>query len=140
MEGEAFLWDGLEVIWLNHLSRLVLDSDFSSIQVCNDKIDSSQGLAESDFMLYKQISTLSLEPLVGLFLHDNDHVTGLLAWVLVCLAVECELAIVRSALIDLSINDFLLLHHLLSLARLALVGLVDDLALAATVIAGALRL
>jgi len=77
---------------------------------------------------------------VGLFLYNNDNITGFLTWELVCLTVESELHIVGSALVDLSVENFLLLCHLFALANLALVGFVDNFTLATAVITWALRL
>ena len=105
-----------------------------------DEVDASKGLNQSDFMLEQEIGTLSLELFVRLLL-DNDHdVTGLGPRVLVSLAMERVLAVVWCTFVDLCVENFLLLDDLLALARLTLVGLIDDLTLTATVVTGTLRL
>lgn len=91
-------------------------------------------------MLEKQVSALSLELFVRLLLHDNDHIAGLHTRELVGLTVESVLAIVRCALINHGFENFLFLGHFLALAGLAFVRLVDNLALAMTVVTGTLRL
>merc|ERR1719469_195472 len=91
-------------------------------------------------MLNKQISTLSLEFFVRLLLYNNDDIASFLTRELVCFAMELVLAIVRSAFVDHSLEDFLLLGDLLALANLALVGFVNDFTFATAVITWALRL
>ena len=91
-------------------------------------------------MFKEEVSTLSLKLLVGLLLHDNDDITGLLAWELVGLTVESVLLIIGSTLVDLGVKNFLLLDNLLALTSLALVGLIDDLTLTATIVTRSLGL
>ena len=89
-------------------------------------------------MLYKQISSSSLEFLVRLLLHDNHDIAGFLTRVLVGFTVESVLAIVGRALINLSIDDFFLLGDFLTLACLAFVSVVNDFTFAITVVTWAL--
>lgn len=73
---------------------------------------------------------------MGLLLHNDNDVSGLLARELVSLAVECILLVVGCSLIDFSLEDLLLLNHLFAIAGLALVFLVNDLTLTAAIITG----
>ena len=108
--------------------------------MCDYEVDARECLLQRDFLFNEQVGALSLEALVRLLLHDDDDVAGLLARILVCLSVERVLAIVRGALINCSIDNFLLLGYLFTLACLALVGLVDNLALSIALFARALTL
>ena len=74
-----------------------------------------------------------------LLCNDND-VTGLHARELIGFAVEGVLVVVGRAFVDNSLKHLLLLNNLLAIASLALVLLVDNLTLTATLIARALRL
>jgi len=104
------------------------------------EIDAGQSLEQRDFFLNQEVRSLTLKSFVRLLLDDNDNVSWLDTWVLVCLAMEHVLLVVRCALVNLSLYDFLLLDNFLSIAGLALVFLVNHFALTATVIAGPLRL
>ena len=64
------------------------------------KINAGERLTERDFLFNQQIGTLTLEALMGLFLHDNDYIARLLSRVLISLTVERVLAIVRCAFVD----------------------------------------
>ena len=140
MEGKALLTHGLQIVRFDHLSRIACDSNIVAIQVLDHEVDAGQSFIEGDFVLKKDISTLPLELLMGLFLNDNDNVAGFSAGCLIGFTVEGVLAVVRSTLIDHRIEDLLLLVHLLALAGRAPVGLIDDLTLSTAVVAGALGL
>ena len=140
MEWQTFLGYRLEVVGLNNLTRLVFDAKLGAVKVCDHKVDASQGLNESDFVFNEQVSSLSLELLVGLLLHDNYNVTSLLAWELISFTVERVLLIVGCTLVHHGVENFLLLDNLLALASLALVGLVDNLTLATAVVTRTLGL
>ena len=140
MEGKTFVGNCLKVVGLNHLARLVSDSNFRAIEVCEHEIDTSEGLNERDFVFKEEIGALSLKLLVRLLLNHNHDVTWLLTGVFISLAMECVLAVVGRALVDHGLEHFLLLHHLLTLACFALVGIVDDFTLTTTIIARTLRL
>ena len=104
------------------------------------EVDAGQSFIERDFLFEKDVGTLPLELLVGLFLHDNDDIAWLNARCLIGLTMESVLAIVRSTLIDHRIEDLLLLVHLFTFTRCASVGLINDLTLTTAVIARALGL
>lgn len=131
----------LNIIRLNDFAWLVLYADSLSVEVSQDEIDSCQSLEETNFFLDEKVSTSALEGGVCLLLDLNDNITGLNSGIFVSLTVEYVFLSVRSTLIDLDLDDLLFLDDLLSIASLALIFLVDDLALAITVIArsGALR-
>lgn len=140
MERKALVGDCLQIIGLDNLARLVPDADFRAVKVSQHEVDTSEGLDQSDFMFEEQIGSLSLELLVRLFLHDNDDITGLLAWELVGFTVERELAVVGCALVDHGLENFLLLDDLLALANLAFVGFIDDFTLATAIVTRSLGL
>ena len=104
------------------------------------KVDSGQRLIERDLLFEKNIGTLSLKLLVGLFLHDNDDIAGLNARCLICLAMEGVLAIIRSTLINHCVKNFLLFVDLFTFTSCASSGLINDLTLTIAVIARALGL
>lgn len=72
---------------------------------------------------------------MGLLLDLDDNIARLNAWVLISLTVKDVLFSVWRALVNGDIKDLLLLDDFLTLACLALVLLVDNLALALAVIA-----
>lgn len=94
VERKTFLGDSLEVVGLNDLTWLVFNSDLGAIQMSDDEVNSCECLNQSDFVFNEQISTLTLEALMGLLLHYNDNVAGLLTWGLVSFSVEGVLSIV----------------------------------------------
>jgi hypothetical protein len=104
------------------------------------EVDACQCLQQGDLFFHQQVCAFSLEQFVGLLLHDDDDIAGFDAWVLVSLSVESVLLAIGCALINLSIEDLLFLAHLLAVASLALVLLVDHLALTSAGIARTGRL
>ena len=135
VEWKTLLLHGLEVIRLDYFARLVFNSDFRTIKVSNDKVDACQGLYQSDFVFNQKISTLSLELFMWLLLHDNYDVTGLLTRILIGLSMESVLAVVWSTLVNAGIDNLLLFSHLLALACLAFVGVINDLTFTTAVVA-----
>lgn len=127
MERKTLVEDSLDIVGLNNFTRFVLNAKFGSIKVINNEINTSQGLEESDFLLHKQVSTLTLEALVGLFLNDNDNISGLAAGELISLTVESVLLVVGGTLINRSLKDFLLLVNFLTIASFTFVGFIDFL-------------
>ena len=140
MEGETLLIHGLDVVGFYHFAWLVHYSNFGSVQVRYHEIDACQCLQQGDLFFHQQVCAFSLEQFVGLLLHDDDDIAGFDAWVLVSLSVESVLLAIGCALINLSIEDLLFLAHLLAVASLALVLLVDHLALTSAGIARTGRL
>ena len=104
------------------------------------EVNAGQSLIKRDLLFEKNIGTLSLKLLMGLFLHDNDDIAGLNAGCLVSLTMEGVLTVVRSTLIDHRVEDFLFFLDLFAFARCASIGLINDLTLTAAVVARALRL
>lgn len=140
VEGQTLVKHSLNVIGLDNFARLVLDAQLGSIEVVDDEVDTSESLQESDFFLHEQIGALALEAFVGLLFHNDDHIAGLATRVLVGLTMESVLLVVRRALINLSLQNFLLLLDLLTIAVLALVSFINDLTSATAFIARASRL
>ena len=93
------------------------------------EVNTGKSLIESDFMLEQDISALSLELLVGLFLHNNDDIAGFDARRLIDLAMEGVLAIVRSALVNHGIENFRCRPSILS-TYVFVIGQLDQLKLA----------
>jgi len=73
---------------------------------------------------------------VRLLLDYNYYVSWLSPWVLVSLAMEHILLIIRCTLVDLNVNYFLVLDDFLAVAELALVFFVNDFTFATAVVAG----
>lgn len=140
VEGKTLVLNGFDVVWLDDFTWRVFDSYRGAVEVFKHEVDTSQGLVQSDFFLHQQVGTFALEDFVGLFLHDDDNVTWLGAWVLVSLAVEVVSLSVWCSLVNISINDLLLLLDLLAQAVLASVLLVDNFALTSAVITRLSRL
>ena len=140
MERKTLLTHGLQVVRFDHLSRVVLDSDICAVQVLDHEVNAGQSLIKRDLLFEKNIGTLSLELLMGLFLHDNDDIAGLNAGCLVSLTMEGVLTVVRSTLIDHRVEDLLFFLDLFTFARCASIGLINDLTLTAAVVARALGL
>ena len=125
----AVAFDCLDVIGLDDLARLVLDSDFAAIQMSKYEVNSSQGLKQGNLLLYHQVSTSSLEGLLWLFINLNDYISRLDVWVLIGLSMENLLFSIRSAFVNSNLKDFLLFDDLLSFAGLTFVLLIDHLSL-----------
>lgn len=106
----------------------------------HNKVNSSQGLVESDFFLHKNVGTLTLEDLVWNLLHDDDNVTWFSTWELVSLTVEVVGLSIWCTFIDLSIDDLLLFNDTLTIALLALVFLIDLFTLSIAIVARSGRL
>ena len=140
MERQALVWDCLQVVGLDHLARLVLDSNLGAIEVSHNEVHACQSFSERDLMFNEQISALSLESLVGLLLDYNDDIAWLLTGVLVSLAMESILAVVGCTLVNRSVNDLLLFYDFLAFAGLTFVCLVNNFTLATTIITRALAL
>ena len=100
MERKTLLTHGLQVVWFDHFSRRACDPDVRAVQVLDHKVDTGQSLVERDLLFEKDISTLPLELLVGLFLHDNDDIAWLDTRCLISLTMERVLGFVRSTLVD----------------------------------------
>jgi len=140
VEGKTLISNGLNIIWLNNFPRLVLNSQLSAVQVSDHKVYTSESLEKSDFLSNKQVSTLSLELLVRLLLHNNHNVSWLHAWILVRFAMESVLLVVWRTFVNVCFQNLFLFDDLLAIASLALVLFVNHLALSATVFARPLRL
>ena len=140
MERKTLLTHGLQVVRFDHLSRCALDSNICAVQVLDHEVDAGQSLIESDFLFKKNIGTLSLELLMGLFLHDNDDIASLNAGCFVSLTMEGVLTVVRSTFVDHRVEDLLLFLDLFTFTRCASIGFINYLTLTAAVITGALGL
>lgn len=77
---------------------------------------------------------------MGLLLDYNNDIAWLGAGILISFTIESILVLIRGTLVNYGLKDFLLLFDLLTIADLALVFLVNNLALASAVIAGSLGL
>lgn len=133
--GHTMTFNCLDIIRLDDLTRLVLDTNLFAVQMCQDEIDSGQGFKKRDLLLNQEISTSALELSIGLFLDLDDNITGLDAWILISLPVEDVFLSVGCTLVNLDFNDLLLLNDLLAIASLALIFLADDLALSTAFVA-----
>lgn len=137
MVGHTVSFDRLDFVGLDHLTRLVLYADLLAVKVSQNEVNTSQSLQESYLLLYEEIGTLTLEGFVALLLDLDHHVTCLNVREFVSLPMEYVLLSVGSTLINLDLKDLLLFGDLLSVAGLALVLLVDNLALAFALLAWA---
>lgn len=70
-----------------------------------------------------------------LLLTHDDYITSFHAWEFVSLAMELVLVVVWRAFVDIDLNDLLLFAHLLCVASLTLVLLVDHFTFAMAIIA-----
>lgn len=75
-----------------------------------------------------------------LFLDDDHDVARLNPRILVGFPVESVLLLVGGTLVDFDLDHLFFFAHLFAIARLALVLLIDDFALASTLVAGCLGL
>lgn len=75
-----------------------------------------------------------------LFLNNNHNIAWLHAWVLIGLAVEDVLLVVRGAFVDFCLNYLFLLDDLFTIASLTFVLFINYLAFTIAIIAGALGL
>lgn len=140
MEWQTFAKHGLYVIWLDHLSRFILDSNLRAVEMGNLEVYTSQSLQKSYLLLNQKICTLAFEKFVRLLLNNYNDITWLDAGVFVGLAMENVLLVVWCTLIDFCLDDLFLLHNLFAIAVLAFVLLINDFTFTVAVIAGARRL
>ena len=106
----------------------------------NAEINSGQRVDQSNLSLYQEVGSFPLKLFVWLLINDDDDVAGLGAWEFVRFAVEGVLISVGCAFVDVNFNDLLLLRDLLSIAGLALEGVIDNFTLAMAVVTWSLRL
>jgi len=140
VERKTLLLNSLDFLGLDHLTGLVLDSNLGAVEMFENEVDAGQSLEQGNGLLHKQISSLALEQLMGLLLHNNDNITSLSAGVLISLTVEMVSLAVGCTFVDISIDDLLLLLDFLAIAILALVLLVDDFALSTAIVTRLSRL
>ncbi len=89
---------------------------------------------------HQQIVAATLEERVLLLLQDNDNVAWWKSRLLISLAVECDALAILHALVNVHLQHLALGHHLLAIARLAAVLVLDGLARPSAAIAVALDL
>ena len=140
MEGQTLFLYGFNVVRFNHLARIVLDSQFSAVQVSDCEVNTCESLQQSDFFFDKQISSFTFKNFVRLFLHDDNNITGFNTWELISFAVEDVLLIVGRTLVNLSVKNFLLLYYFFTITHFAFVLLVYRFALSSAIVARTLRL
>ena len=87
-KGETLLFYGHECIRLYDRSLWALHSERLSIEVVYDEIDSGQRLEKCDVFLHEEISSFTLEDLMGLLLNLDDNITWLSVRVSIRLAME----------------------------------------------------
>jgi len=140
MIGHSVVLHSLNIVRLNDLSWGVFDPDFSAVEVLQYEVDPRECLQQTDLLLHEQVGTLPLESLVGLLLYLDHNITSLEARHLICFPVENVLFAIWCTLVNLSLQDLLLFDNFLAIAGLALVLLVDLLALSIAVVARSLSL
>jgi len=133
MERKAFAHKSFELLWLDHLSRCVLNSQLRAVKVIQREIYSQKSFTQCNCLLHQKVSTLPLESLVWLLLADNDDITSFHAKALVCLTVELILVVVWCSLVNDYLDDFLFFDQLE-------LGFVKRLTFATTYITCCLRL
>ena len=65
MEGQTLFLYGFNVVRFNHLARIVLDSQFSAVQVSDCEVNTCESLQQSDFFFDKQISSFTFKNFVS---------------------------------------------------------------------------
>jgi len=136
VEWKPFAKHGLYVVWLNHLSRFILDSNLRAVEMGNLEVHSSQSLQKSYLLLNQEICTLAFEKFVRLLLNNYNDITWLDSGIFVGLTMEDVLLVVWCTLIDFSLYDLLLLHNFFAVAVFAFVFLINDFTFTVAVIAG----
>ena len=76
MERHSKTFVSFEIVRLNDFSGVGLDSDFPSIKMGEDKVNSSERLKKSNLLLNQEISSLSLEGFMFLFINLDDDISG----------------------------------------------------------------
>lgn len=128
--GHTVTFDCLDFVRLDNFTWLVLDANLLAIKVSQHKVNTSKRLEESDLFLEHEICTATLEGVVGLLLDLDHYITSFDIGELVGLTMEHVLLTVGCTLVNLDLKNLLLLGNLFAEAFLALVLLVDYLALA----------
>lgn len=135
MQWHTLALNSFNVVWLDNFAWLVFNSDFSVIQVCDNKINSSQCLKEGYFLFEHQVSAFSFEKFMFLFDYLNDDIAWFHIRKFVCLTMEDILLPVGSSLVNLNIKHLLFLNDFLTVAVLAFVLLINFFALTMAIIA-----
>ena len=133
--GHTVTLDGLDLIWLDNLTRFVLDADLATVQVSQHEVHTSEGLEKSDFLLHEEVCASSLEGVIRFLLDLDDYITWLDVRIFISLTVENVFFTIGRALVNLDLKDLLILSDLLAFAGLALILFVDLFALAFAVFA-----
>lgn len=108
-ERKSFLLYRHQSIRFYDVTFRALNSKLLIIKVVHHKVDSGQSFEKSNLFLHEQVSTLSLENLVRLFLNHDDDIACLSAWDGVRLTVENVLFSIGTAFVDLNFENLLFL-------------------------------
>jgi hypothetical protein len=99
----------------------------------NVKLSASKSSVQINLGSVEQIVVLALEPIMGFLFNLKNHISGFSARKLIALSTEFDLGAALHAAINVNLQHLTLYRCLLSMARLAAVLFLDDLALAVAV-------
>lgn len=123
----------------NRLARENINSEPSVVEVLNVDGATSQGGDKLNIADIKQIVLAAGEASVRLLLNLENDITGLDARRLITLATELDLGAAADTLVDVDVEHLAIDRGLLSVALLAAILLLDDLALTVTIRADSLE-
>ena len=102
---ESLGLDHLDVAVLHDFTRLRRDDDAAVVERLQDLLHAAEGLGQRDVHLDGQVLSVTLVDIVRLLLKLDDDVTGLLAGLVVAVAVEEELVLAADAFIDDNLKE-----------------------------------
>ncbi|GIX62856.1 eukaryotic translation initiation factor eIF2A, putative [Babesia caballi] len=140
VHGHALVLDHEHGPRLDDVVLRRLHADHAAVEVLDVEGAARHGLVDLDALEHHEVRAAALELLVRRLAYDEDDVARDLVGPLVGLAVERHPVLVGHAPLYEHLEDLLGLLHALSLAALAALRVLDDLALPAAGVAHALRL
>ena len=106
--GHTFFFNGHDLFRLDYLAFLRFHSEFGSVEVVNNEIDTAKRFKEGDLLGHEKIGTSPLEGLVLLLGNDEHDISGFFIGMLIRFAVEVKLLAIWSTLTDVALNYFFL--------------------------------
>lgn len=129
----------LKLTWRNGLARQNLDAQPPVVKVFDKDSTSSERSHEINLAVVEKVVVLAGEARVGLLLNLEDNVTSHDARGLVTLAAEFDTSAALDTTVDVDVQHLPVDNRLLSVALLAAILVLDELALTVAVGAGSLE-
>lgn len=123
-------------IGLDDFSCFRFDSDLLPTDMVKNKVNSCQGLKQSNILFNQKVSSLPFKSIMRLFLNHYYNITCFHSWVLISFSMENIFFLVRCSLVNLNIQNLFLFHYFFSIAIFAFVFVSNSLSFTTTFITG----